>query len=260
MKNNCLKKIPFLCLILSLSSCATMKINHYDKKADKIQSISLFLTMIGRVEQPLFPLIDAAILNGKTNSIADQIMDMQKKNIDKYRGIVVSGLKKNFKCHVLYADSLHSQPGFTELKEKYNFKNALRINNEHYPQIITATEDINPFYFDNGNVVEYFKENANYKNVIVELGKKVNTDLIAVSFSQLRVVGVGIFGLNGRLRLDTYLFLFDKTGKLISDAHSWAKPTNISGKKIDEYLSQLDNLSLIIEPMINTVILNYEVK
>jgi hypothetical protein len=257
MKNNYFKVITLAIVAIAFTSCATMKINYYGKRVDKVQDIALFSTMIGKIQQPIFPLIDAAAFNEKTNSIADQIMDLQKKNIDKCQEIVASSLKKNFNCKVLYADSLHALAGFTELKEKYDFKNSLRTENDHYPFIITAKDDINPFRFDKGNVINYFNNSTNYKIMISELGKRINTDLIAVSYSTLTVTGAGMFGIYGYLRLDTYLFLFDKEGDLISDARTWSMPANISGKQIDEYKAQLDNLSLIIEPMMNKVILNY---
>ena len=81
--------------------------------------------------------------------------------------------------------------------------------------------------------------------------------MVAVSYSTLSVTGAGMMGIYGYLRLDTYIYLFDKDGDLVSDGHSWSKPTNIGGKKIDEYKSQLDNLSIIIEPMMKKVKSNY---
>jgi len=256
MKNNFLKLMSLAITAIAFSSCATMKINHYGKKVNNVQNIALFSTMIGKIQQPVLPLIDAAAFNEKTNSIADQIMDLQKKNIDKCQGIVASSLNKNFNCKVLYADALHTMAGYVELKEKFDFKSALRIENDNYPFVITAKNDINPFRLEKGNVLKYFNSSTNYKGVMAELGKKMNTDLIAVSYTTLTVAAVGMFGIYGNLRLDTYLYLFDKEGDLISDAHTWSKPTNISGKKIDEYRAQLDNLSIIIEPMMNKLMLN----
>lgn len=260
MKNNFLRAMSLAIIVIAFTSCATMKINHYGKKLDNVQNVALFSTMIGKIQQPVLPLIDAAAFNEKTNSIADQIMDLQKKNINNYQKIVVSSLKNNFNCNILYADALHALPVFAEIKERFDYKNGLRIENDNYPFIINAKDDVNPFRFEKGNVLKYFNNSANYREVMTEIGKRLNTDLIAVSYSTLTVAGVGMFGIYGTLRLDTYLYLFDKEGNLISDAHAWSKPTNISGKKIDEYGAQLDNLSVIIEPMMNKLILNYKNK
>lgn len=258
MKNNYLKLISLAIVAIALTSCATIRISHYGKKVDKVEKVALFSTMIGKIQQPIFPLIDAAVFNQKTNSIADQIMDLQKKNVDKCQVVVASSLEKNFNCKVLYADSLCNSIEYAELKENYDFKSSLRTNNDHFPLIITAKDDINPFRFENGDVIEYFNYNTDYKFIISELGKRINTDLIAVSYSTFTITGAGVFGIYGYLRLDTYLFLFDKYGDLISEAHTWSKPENISGNQIDEYQAQLDNLSIILEPMMDKLILKYK--
>jgi hypothetical protein len=260
MKTNILTISCLFLLAFTVSSCSTMKVNYSGKKVDNIKEITLLSTMIGKIQQPIFPLIDAAGFNEKTNSIADQIMDMQKKNIDKYREIIAASLKKNFYCEVIFGNSLLEKPAFKELNEKYNFPEALRINNDNYPLIITCQNDINPFKYDNGKVLGYVKSPENYKSTIGEICKNINTDLIAISYSTLTVAGVGAFGIIGSLRLDTYIFLFDKEGDLISDGHTWSTPQNVSGKNIEDYKSQLDNLSLIIDPMMNKVAINFESK
>ena len=257
MKTNFLKLFSLAILAIAFTSCATMKVNYSGKKLNKVENIALFSTLIGKIQQPIFPLIDAGIFNVKTNSIADQIMDLQQKNIDKCQQIVAKSLESNFNCNVLYANSLHDLPGFVELKEKYDFKNSLRIESDHFPKIITAKGDINPFKFEKGDVIKYFSNSLNYKSQIIEICKKINVDLVAVSYSTLSVTGAGMMGIYGYLRLDTYIYLFDKDGDLVSDGHSWSKPTNIAGKKIEEYRSQLDNLSIIIEPMMKKVKSNY---
>jgi hypothetical protein len=37
-----------------------------------------------------------------------------------------------------------------------------------------------------------------------------------------------------------------------------SKPTNISGSDIEEYRSQLDNLSLLLDPMLIKVVTNFQ--
>jgi hypothetical protein len=246
MKNHLLRVFFFALIASAITSCATMHIDYSGKKVNKVQSIALVSTFIGKLEQPIFPLIDAGIFNGKTNSISEQIMDNQRS------------LRKNFNCSVLYSDSLHSLKNYIDLKEKNNFRNSLRIDNEHFPIVVAASNDINPFRFENGNVLKFFAKSENCKTTISMLAKELNTDLIAVSYSNLSVLGVGIFGMDGYLRLDTHLFLFDKEGDLITHAHTWSKQTNITGKKINEYKIQLATLSSILGPMMKKVILNFQ--
>lgn len=258
-----MKKIQTICIVIlaiGLISCKTMKVNYYSTSSEKVESITLLSTMIGKIQQPVFPLIDAAAFNSKTNSIADEIMDIQSQNIDKCRNLIAESLSKSFRCPVVYGDSLLSVSGFDEFREKYQSKNGLRIDNDNYPKVLLSTKDVNVFNVDNGNFVRYIDNEEDYKTAISEISKITNSDLVAVSFSTLSVVGAGPFGAYGALRLDTWLFLFGKSGELISDAHAWSKPSNINGKDIEEYKSQLDNLSLILEPMMNKVILDYQIK
>jgi hypothetical protein len=244
-------------IVLAFTSCSTIRVNYYGNKVVPVQKIALVSTMIGKIQQSPIPLLDAAVFNAKTNKIADQIMDMQKKAVDKYQVLVASGLKNNFNCQVIYADSLHNLPGFVVIKEKYNFKNGLRLKSDNYPFIFTAKDDINPFNFDNGNIDSYFRDSLNYKSTISEISKKLNTDLIAVSYSTL-ATGAGSFGIYGQLQLVTILYIFDKNGDLLSKSSNMSKPTNISGSDIEEYRSQLDNLSLLLDPMLIKVVTNFQ--
>ena len=58
--------------------------------------MTLISTYIGKIEQPVLPLIAAAAFNAKTNKIADQIMDMQSKSVDTHREITAKTIEKYF--------------------------------------------------------------------------------------------------------------------------------------------------------------------
>lgn len=257
MKKNVLKIAILTLSAISMVSCSTLRITNSEKKVDKVESIALISTMIGKIQQPIFPLIDAAAFNSRTNSIADQIMDAQKKSVDKCRDEIAASLKNNFNCNVLFADALHALPAHGEIRAQYNFKNALRTENDNYPHITLATNDVNPFPFEKGKALEFFIDNTKCKKTMSDIAQKLNTDLVAYSYSTLSVVGVGPFGVMGNLRLDTHLFLFDKDGDLITRAQTWSKPVSISGSNVIEYSNQFQTLSSIIEPMMNKIAVNY---
>lgn len=257
MKINYLRISIVALLVLSFSSCSTIRVNYYSTAPKKVNNIALVSTMIDKIQQSPLPLIDAAVFNKKTNDIADQIMDLQKKSIDKFRDLIGDNLRNNFKCEVIYGDSLHKLNGYNELSEKFNFKNALRLKNDNFPLIITATDDINPFNLDNGNISIYFHNSLNYKSTIKEIAKQLNVDYIAVSVSRL-ASGAGYFGITGMLQLITNLYLFDSEGNLVVEASNFSKATNVSGKNIDDYNDQLHNISIIIDPMMKVVISKFK--
>jgi len=256
MKSNSLNVTAIL--VLLLSSCSTVRVSYSGKKIAPIKSIVLYSTMIGKIQQPIFPLIDAGLFNEKTNSIADQIMDLQNKKVENYRTICTNSLKKHFNCIVFSDTLLRYLPEYSELGNTFNYQKQLRIDNDHFPKILISSNDVNPFQFDNGNVPKYFSDNKNYKSIIIEICNKLKMDIVAVSYSQLSVVGVGIFGAWGYLRLDSFIYLFDKDGVLVSHGQTWSKATNISGKDIEQYKNQLDVLPFIIEPLLLKVSSNFK--
>ena len=119
------------------------------------------------------------------------------------------------------------------------------------------SDDLIPFKFHNDNVLNFFANKANYKSTIAAIAQQTKTDLIAVSYSTLTVPGVGMFGIYGFLKLTTHLYLFDSQGDLITDAHTWSAPMNISGKEIKDYEMQLNSLPIILKPMLDKVKLNF---
>lgn len=237
--------------IFALSSCSTYNkfntVYHYGQLKDNIQNITLFSTMIGKIKQPVIPVLPAVSINEQTNSIAGEIMDLQVQNIDKFREIVASSLKRHFKCEVKYGISLHSMAEYQELKEKTNNNDAPKLKNKHFPYVVLASNDFNPFELIEGDAVQYFSEPQNYKLKAQTICQGLNTDILAVSFSRLSMEWIS--GFIGGLHLDTYLFLFDRTGNLFSQGHAWSMTTLTTGSQILDYKQQFDNLSFILEPI-----------
>lgn len=90
------RTIPFLFAALVACSCASttkVKVNTIYTNGVGVDTLNLVSTMLGPVLQPALPLIDAAAFNGKTNEIADQIMDEQQKHIALYQEMVIEDLK-----------------------------------------------------------------------------------------------------------------------------------------------------------------------
>lgn len=245
----------FLALLVLLASCQAINIKtQVPYRASRtIGKMVLFPVIIGEFQQPILPLIDAAGFNKKTNNIADQIMDIQKKAVDKYRENSADILKKYFKCEILYGDSLQSMDGYLNLSKTHHFKGALIVEDDNFPTIITSTGDINPFKFENGKVLKYFKDPVNYKETIKLICHELNTDALAISFSSLAVVGVTPFGMKGAIRLNTHLYVFDMNGSIIANGSTWSKPVMINGKELSDYQHTLDGFSLIFDPLVSNI-------
>ena len=248
-----------LSLILLATSCTTVKVQNSAKKVAPVNSIALFPTMIGSLKKINFSL-GAAAFNPKVNGIAEQIIDMEKKSVDNYRTTISASLKQNFNCEIISGESLTSKPEFSELKNKYNYQQNLKVDDENFPEIILASNDFNPFQFNKGNVINYFKDTTNhkqYKQTISDICKKLKTDLIVVSYSELHASGIN-FG-RGYLELYTYIYLFDKDGDLVSEGHNSTdvKPT-ISGREVEEFKAKIDKLSSLLDPLMVKIASNFK--
>ena len=257
MKTKILKFSIWTLLLFTITSCSSIRISYYGRNNEKVQKIALISTMIGKVDQPIFPLIDAAMFNPKINKIADEIFDMEKRNVDNVRNRVAESLKTNFKVNVLFGDSLYNSLEYGDLKKNFDFKRALDTGNERFPFIIIPKNEINPFMFENGKVPAYFDEKQkNYTRPISEIANKLNADLVAVSYSYIST-GAGMFGINGLANALTYLYIFDKKGNLISSSYNVSKVTQISGSDVNQFNDVIDNILPMIEPMMNKVLDKY---
>jgi hypothetical protein len=249
MKTNFLKLSAWAILLFTFASCSTIRVSYYGRSEEKVKKIALVSTMIGKVDQQIFPLIDAAIFNAKVNKIADDIFEMEKRNVDKLRDRVGESLAANFKVNVIYGDSLYKLSEYGELKKKFDFKRALDTNNERFPFIIIPKKEINPFMFEKGNVISYFNETEkNYTQPISSIANKLKVELVAVSYSYIST-GAGSFGISGVAQAITYLFIFDKKGNLISSSTNFSKGTVVSGSNVDHFNTEIDNLMGMIDPM-----------
>jgi hypothetical protein len=253
-----LKLFRFFCfataLVMLVSCASNVTVHHYAKNNSKVESIVLISTMLGKLQQPTFPLLDAAMLNNKTNLVAYNIMEEQKKQIDKCRDIVAEKLKASFQCEVLYGATLQNVDAFQNLKNKYDYPSALRTNKDNFPYVITASGDINPFEYKNGNVKEYMtKYNKAYREAISELCQELQVDLVAVSYSNLAVSGVQAFGNGGQIRLDTMLYFFDKTGAMVTETGTKTERVLFPGENAKDYMWPFSMFPAAVNSMITKI-------
>lgn len=236
MNPKLIRFVIFTLVALILGSCATTHVQFYGKDTKKVESIALISTLIGRLKQPTFPLIDAALLNDKTNLIAYNIMEDQKKQVDKCRDTVAEQLKTHFGSEVLFGETLQNVEGFESLKTKYNFSGSLRTNNDNFPTVILSTGDINPFEYKLGNVKAYMtRENKAYREAAAAICQELNVDIVAVSYSQITIKKVGMFGGSAMLALDTFIYMFDRNGILVSQGNTSTELVQVSGDNAADY-------------------------
>ena len=235
-------KILFYSLLIGilLTSCLSSKVivNTPYQNGIPIDTLNLLSVMIGPPFQPTFPLIDAASFNEKTNHLADQILDEEQKLIENYKQTLISNLDK-----LLPLTTRTTRDFNTENISQFIVENPLQIENKNFPIVFFSQGDLNFNEWNKGkNVNNLFRDDDEYLRAsIQEVAKQLNLKNIAISFNRLSVVGVGAFGINGTLRLETYLFIYNSNGHLVVDTMGWTKPISINGREIRDYKFQLDS-------------------
>jgi hypothetical protein len=260
MKTNKFQIVALVILSLTVTSCSTtlkVRTTIAQKPLPKLNTIALVSAQITPIVQPLIPLIDAAAFNKKTNSIADQIMDEQKKRVDKLRQTLAENMGKYFQSTIRYGAELQADKNFAVISSKYNFVNNLRIESNNFPYIMIASGDINPFPVDKAKIVQFFKDPINYKQIAKDICTTLGTDAIAVSYTNLFVINAAAFGMSGGLSLNSILYLFDKDGDMIASGSYYSNPTMINGKEINDYRMKLDEYNAVCDLIVSKTATDY---
>jgi hypothetical protein len=256
MKRTSLKIIYLLVTVILLSSCSPLKVSFSSNETHKIDNIALVSTYLS-IQLPVIPLLDAAVMNEKTNTISEEINNVFRENINTIRDTVAILLKNQLKCNVLYGKNLHETPGFVQLKEKLNFESTLATGKEHFPVIFSAEGDLNPFEFKNAKPEKYFQDQNNYSKTISQLCEGLNVDYIAVSQVIILPTPGSLFK-PASLYMYTYLYLFDRRGTRIAfgtNIHTpiiTYKPTEVEG-----FERVLDTHAATIKPIIEKITVKY---
>ncbi len=212
MKKRIGKTLMLFLIGLLLNSCYSLRETSTTAKFERIDKIAIISTYLGIVKS-VVPLVDAAVRNEKINSISGELVAMFEKNVDPFRETVAKSFETNFNCEAIYGDKLHAYPGFQELKNLYNFDASLNTDDEFFPEIAHATNDLNPFAFANADIISYFKNPDNYKNTIVTICQKLNLNYVAVTYSYLSFLAEY---LRSRVLLNNAVYIFDKSGTCIA--------------------------------------------
>jgi len=252
MKNK-LQNVTLLVIVIMFISCATstLKVTVSPNKISKMDTVALISTYLD-FEQPTFPLIQASAINEKTNSIASEIKMNFAKNINILRDSMAKILEHNLKCVVLYGDSLHKMDSYKKAKVTYDRDYSLVTNKKHFPEIVTAKDDFNPFEFSKSNVVSYFKDPNNYNSTITGLCQYFKTNYIAITYTQLTTVPGQNFS-PGFLQSSTTIYIFNKNGERIGTGTNYYRPMNFKADEIDGYDDAIKTQPAIIRPIVKLI-------
>jgi hypothetical protein len=251
MKKVFRKTADLLIAIFLLSSCTISRVAFPTIATEKIDKIALLSTYID-IQKPVLPLIDAAVINGKTNSISGEITSMFMDNVKIVRENVAKLLKDKLNCEVIYGTDLQNIPNFKEAKTAFNIDNALIKNDSHFPEIAADMEDIHPFEFNNADVKAYFKTPANYKSIVVGICKMLQVNNIAISYTFLATAPGSIY-YKSSVADWSYLYIFNRNGDCIASGWNVLQPIPFKAGEVEGYQLALDRQSETIQPRIEEI-------
>jgi hypothetical protein len=256
MKNVFKTFAGLLIALFTLSSCSTLKVAFPTSYTDKVGKTALISTYID-LQKPVLPLLDAAVINGKTNSISSEITSMFIENVKIVRENVAKLLMENLNCEVIYGDDLHNMSGFKSAKATYNIEGALMKNDNNFPEIAADIEDIHPFQFENGKVVAFFKKPANYKSVISGICQKLQVNNLAVSFTLL-ITAPGSIYYRSSVGNTSYIYLFNQNGDCIASGSNITPAIPFKAGEVEGYQLSLDKQSETIQQAIEKIAKKYK--
>jgi len=211
-----------------------------------VDTLNLTATMIGPLQLPVLPLIDASIFNDKPNSIASDIITEEQKVIDDYQSILIQSLEQNLHVKVIPSSKFSSESA----NEFMVRDGAVQVANNNFPLVLFSQGGINVVDFGKKkDPYDIFKDNPEINKNIAKLANELHLKTVLLSFNQLIVTGVNMLGIYGTLRLESYLYLFNKDGKLLIDVFGKTKSTHINGKELSDYKFQLDSFRDLAEQM-----------
>ena len=198
-----------------------MKYKIYDKrsgiKSEKCRSIALISTTISK------PVGTNAYNEGVERKLLEDIVKIEKPYLNWIRETTAKELKKYFSAPVIFGDSLNSMPEIKKLKPKYSKSLQFMLDeNRSVPYILSDSLDLKPFSHFRGDITKFFKDTANYKPIIREIGQAAKTDIIAVCNTNSFIDGSFIIYLN------TDLFLFYPDGSLFATAGKSVRSSQVS--------------------------------
>jgi len=222
----------------------------FSQSSGNVKSVALISTLLGKIVQSPIPLLDAGPFNKKTNSIAPLIIEEEVKSIDGIREAIATSIKNHLNCEVVYGNTLVAKPEYAEVIKKFNYPDGLRIDDENFPKIIIPKDEANLFRFTDGKkVANFLKDAENTQNTASEICKLLGTDFVAVSYSSMMVKSYGWFGGHADLCMSSFIYFYDREGKLAGYGTNISKTVSAVGDDVMDYRTVLNALPDILDKM-----------
>lgn len=219
MKTKIATSILCLGVTLFFCSCASTKLSvsaeAVKEEAGQLRRIALLMFAFEPVDKPVFPLIDAAFIRERVNDLGPELSLLVTQRIDEYRDKTARSLAQRLNCEVLYGQQLSSLGGFVACTELYNFTDRLKTEDEAFPEIHLASEEVNFFPIKDGDIQSTFFYRDNYDAIVKDICRKLDADAVAIVHSHFRVKSPDVIMSRANIMMYTYLHVIGSDGNTL---------------------------------------------
>ncbi|WP_235298804.1 hypothetical protein [Portibacter marinus] len=208
--------------------------------------------IIGPLKQAVFPLLDAAIFNQKLQMRSDEIMNLQQEDLAYIENLLRTKLQE-----IVPIVRLRSQFNSKNTHPSASFQ--VKVDNQHFPVIFYAKDSDHLINFSTRNEISSMSlpdsiSQSNIQNHTLD--HDIPTSMII--YNRLAVLNSSVLGISGNMRLETYIFIYDRNGRLLIELHGFTKPELIKGnrlKEIENIWHQYDLLAEMIKEKLQEILI-----
>lgn len=218
-----------------------------------IDTLYIGTVAFGPFDKAILPLLDAAIFNRKTDALSSEILKIQNENINEIQKYLVDKLTSaELPFKVFGPEDLNAEK-FTS----YKVTQPLLLDDSNFPVVQFGENNINLFE-KNGNDYKYEIELNKDPNLSDRLGrqklqenlKKVGIKYFLVMYNRLSTTGVGFFGMDAALRLESDIIIYNQSGFIVTKGTLISKYFRTSGDNILDYRKAATDYVEIIDEFV----------
>ena len=211
-----------------------------------VDTTAFVSTVAGPPVQPVFPLLDAAAFNGKTNKLADRILAAQAEAVEVFRDTLLTALRAQLPATVVTAEAIHDDASAARLRGG----GEVSTKREHFPVAHLANGDLLLTDLAAEHVPNrLFATSPALRAKVAAAAEASGAEVVLVAHANLAVVSAGALGVFGTARMEARLFLFDRKGIERAEVFAQSELESIPGNRLEDYTRIVGTLSSLADDL-----------
>lgn len=242
-------RLGVIAFVLGTSGCASPSLEFSAlPEARTIKKVALLQAMIGPIDLPIFPLLDAAALAAQVDGSRYAIVAKERALIDSFREITSRLLKAELNYDVVVGsaishEALESAGVPSRLPDAGRYprgatqrdddgSDAPATQRGSWMPVVFAENERNYLEFDGDDFLDLdaLEDQASEISKICEI---LHVDALAFSYSELDVTSTAILR-GGTVRLVSRLFLVNSEGRIVLDGSFKTESSSFRGANAED--------------------------